>query len=89
MPETPHSRRVALIVRSRGRSTIRNTLHCRTAAETFEAIDRIMDPREMLSAGVQVEIEERGQKRVFDTGPEAREYVLGHGRWDWSSSHYR
>ncbi len=71
------SREVALIVRSRGRSTLRHTLHCRTAGETFEAIDRIMDPREMLSPGVQVEIEERGQKRVFNTAAEARDFVLG------------
>ncbi|MGP0068966.1 MAG: phosphoribosylamine--glycine ligase [Isosphaeraceae bacterium] len=79
-PDAEHyalSREVALIVRSRGRSTIRNTLHCRTASETLEAIDRIMDPREMLSAGVQVEIEERGQKRVFSTAAEARDFVLG------------
>ncbi len=79
-PDAEHyalSREVALIVRSRGRSTIRHTLHCRTAAETLEAIDRIMDPREMLSAGVQVEIEERGQKRVFGTAAEARDFVLG------------
>ena len=71
------SREVALIVRSRGRSTIRHTLHCRTAGETLDAIDRIMDPREMLSPGVQVEIEERGEKRVFGTAAEARDFVLG------------
>ncbi len=79
-PDAEHfalSREVALIVRSRGRSTIRHTLHCRTAAETLEAIDRIMDPREMLSPGVQVEIEERGQKRVFGNAGEARDFVLG------------
>ncbi len=79
-PDAEHyalSREVALTVRSRGRSTIRHTLHCRTAAETIEAIERIMDPREMLSPGVQVEIEERGQKRVFSTAAEARDFVLG------------
>jgi phosphoribosylamine--glycine ligase len=79
-PDAEHyvrSREVALIVRSRGRSTIRHTLHCRTAGETLEAIDRIMDPHEMLSPGVQVEIEERGQKRVFSTAAEARDFVLG------------
>ena len=79
-PDAEHyvlSREVALIVRSRGRSTLRHTLHCRTAGETLEAIDRIMDPREMLSPGVQVEIEERGQKRVFNTAAEARDFVLG------------
>ena len=31
----------------------------------------------MLSPGVQVEIEERGQKRVFNTAAEARDFVLG------------
>jgi len=79
-PDAEHyvlSREVALIVRSRGRSTIRHTLHCRTAGETLEAIERIMDPREMLSPGVQVEIEERGQRRVFGTATEARDFVLG------------
>jgi phosphoribosylamine--glycine ligase len=79
-PDAEHyalSREVALTVRSRGRSTIRHTLHCRTAAETLEAIDRIMDPREMLAPGVQVEIEERGVKRAFGTAAEARDFVLG------------
>lgn len=79
-PDAEHyilSREVSLILRSRGRSTIRHTLMCRTAVETLEAIDRIMDPREMLSPGVQVEIEERGQKRLFDTAAEARDHVLG------------
>ena len=71
------SREVSLVVRSKGRSTLRNTLHCRTAAETLEAVDRIMDPREQLGPGVQVEIEERGQRRVFSTAAEARDHVLG------------
>lgn len=71
------TREVALIVRSRGRSTIRHTLHCRTAAEALEAVERILDPREMLSPGVQVEIEERGRRRVFDTVADARDFVLG------------
>jgi phosphoribosylamine--glycine ligase len=71
------SREVSLVVRSKGRSTLRHTLMCRTAAETLEAIDRIMDPREMLSPGVQVELEERGQRRVFNTAAEARDHVLG------------
>jgi phosphoribosylamine--glycine ligase len=70
------SREVSLVVRSRGRSTIRHTLMCRTAIETIEAIERIMDPREQLGPGVQVELEERGQKRVFDTAAEAKEHVL-------------
>ena len=79
-PDAEHyvlSREVSLVVRSKGRSTLRHTLLCRTAAETLEAIDRIMDPREQLGPGVQVEIEERSQRRVFDTAAEARDYVLG------------
>lgn len=71
------SREVALLVRSRGRSTLRHTLHCRTAGETLEAVDRILDPREMMAPGVQVELEERGQKRVFSAREEARDFVLG------------
>jgi phosphoribosylamine--glycine ligase len=79
-PDAEHyvlSREVSLVVRSKGRSTIRQTLHCRTAAETLEKIDLIMDPREQLGPGVQVEIEERGQRRVFSTAAEARDHVLG------------
>ena len=79
-PDAEHyilSREVSLAIRSKGRSTIRHTIMGRTAAEAIEAIDRIMDPREMLSPGVQVEIEERGQKRAFETAAEARDYVLG------------
>src|SRR3954454_10177670 len=71
------SREVSLVVRSKGRSTLRHTLLCRTAAETLEAIDRIMDPREQLGPGVQVELEERGQRRAFHTAAEARDHVLG------------
>lgn len=70
------SREVSLVVRSKGRSTLRHTLLCRTAAETLEAIERIMDPREQLGPGVQVEIEERGERRVFNTAAEARDHVL-------------
>jgi phosphoribosylamine---glycine ligase len=70
------SREIALTVRSRGRSTIRHTLHCRTATETFEAIERILDPREMNGPGVQVEIEERGKKHLFEVVSEARDFVL-------------
>ena len=79
-PDAEHyilSREVSLVVRSRGRSTIRHTLHCRTASETMEAIERILDPREMLSPGVQVEIEERGHRHAFDTVADARDFVLG------------
>ncbi len=79
-PDAEHyilSREVSLVVRSKGRSNLRHTLLCRTAAETLEAIDRIMDPREQLGPGVQVELEEKSQRRVFDTAAEARDYVLG------------
>jgi len=79
-PDAEHyvlSREVSLVVRSKGRSTLRHTLMCRTASETLEAIDRIMDPREQLGPGVQVEIEERSQRRLFSTAAEARDYVLG------------
>jgi phosphoribosylamine--glycine ligase len=79
-PDAEHyvlSREVSLVVRSKGRSTLRHTLLCRTAAESLEAVDRIMDPREQLGPGVQVEIEERSRRRLFDTAAEARDYVLG------------
>ncbi|QEH37372.1 Phosphoribosylamine--glycine ligase [Aquisphaera giovannonii] len=79
-PDAEHyilSREVSLVIRSRGRSTIRHTLHCRTAAEALEAIDRILDPREMMAPGVQVEIEERSNRRVFSAVADARDYVLG------------
>ncbi|GAC1475545.1 MAG: phosphoribosylamine--glycine ligase [Isosphaeraceae bacterium] len=79
-PDAEHyvlSREVSLVVRSKGRSTLRHTLHCRTAAETLEAIDRIMDPREQLGPGVQVEIEERGERSAFSNAAEARDHVLG------------
>jgi phosphoribosylamine--glycine ligase len=70
------SREVALAIRSRGRSTIRHTLSCRTAAESIEAVERIFDPREMLAPGVGIEIEERGQKRSFSSAAEARAHIL-------------
>ncbi len=79
-PDAEHyalSREVSLTVRSRGRSSVRNTLHCRTAGEALEAIDRIMDPREMQAPGVQVEIDERGRRRTFASAAEARDFVLG------------
>ncbi len=79
-PDAEHyvlSREVSLVLRAKGRSTVRNTMLCRTAAEALEAIERIMDPREMLGPGVQVEIEERGQRRLFNTTAEARDHVLG------------
>ncbi len=70
------SREVSVVVRPRGRSNVRTQL-CRTATEAIEAIERIFDPREMIDATVQVEIEERGQRRAFDTIQEARDFVLG------------
>jgi len=79
-PDAEHyvlSREIALIIRSRGRSTIRNTIHCRTAAEALDAVERILDPREMLSPGVQVEIEDRGARKTYSSIVEAREAILG------------
>ncbi len=78
-PDAEHyilSREVSLVIRAKGRTAIRNTLLCRTAQESIEAIDRIMDPREQFGAGVQVEIEERSQKKLFSTAAEAKDYVL-------------
>ncbi len=79
-PDAEHyilSREVSLVIRSKGKSLIRNTIMCRTAVETLEHIDRIMDPREQTGPGVQVELEERGERRVFNTAVEAKDYVLG------------
>jgi phosphoribosylamine--glycine ligase len=70
------SREVSLVVRSRGRSTFRHPQLCRTAQEALDAIERILDPREMLSPGVQVEFEERGERRAFSTVVEARDHIL-------------
>jgi phosphoribosylamine--glycine ligase len=70
------SRDVSLVVRPRGRSTVRTSL-CRTAEEALEAIDRVFDPRERMDPDIQVEIEERNQRRAFATPAEAREFVLG------------
>ncbi len=78
-PDAEHyvlSREVSMLARSRGRSTIRNTINCRTAAEALEAIDRILDPREMQAPGVAIVFEEKTQKRAFQNPVEAREYVL-------------
>ena len=69
------SREVSLVVRPRGRTTIRQTL-CRTASEALEAIERISDPREMIEPGVRVEIEDRGRQRAFEDAAAARDYVL-------------
>jgi phosphoribosylamine--glycine ligase len=69
------SREVSLVVRSRGRSTIRHTQLGRTALETLELVERILDPREMLAPGVQVELEEKGQKHVFSNLADARDFI--------------
>ncbi|QDV32967.1 phosphoribosylamine--glycine ligase [Tautonia plasticadhaerens] len=71
------SREVALTLRPRGRSPVRGTQHCRTAAEAIEAIEAILDPREVLVPGqAEVEVDERGKRRSFKTIEEARRYVL-------------
>ncbi len=78
-PDAEHyilSRDVSLLVRSKGRSTLRHPLLCRTVQESLDAVDRILDPREMLSPNVQVEFEERGHRASFSTVAEAREYIL-------------
>jgi phosphoribosylamine--glycine ligase len=78
-PDAEHyilSRDVSLLVRSKGRSTLRHPLLCRTVQEALDAVDRILDPREMLSPNVQVEFEERGHRVAFSTVAEAREFVL-------------
>ena len=78
-PDAEHyilSRDVSLLIRSKGRSTLRHPILCRTAQEAIETIDRIMDPREMLSPGVQVELEERGQRVAFSTAAAAKDSVL-------------
>lgn len=69
------SREISLMVRPRGRSVIRAQM-CRTATEALEASAQILDPREMIEPGVQVEFEERGQKYAFSTMAEARNFVL-------------
>ena len=71
------SREVSLVLRTKGRSTIRHKLTCRTAKDALEAIERIFDPREMLAPNVQAEFEERGERRVFSTAADARDHVLG------------
>jgi len=72
------SRDVSVTIRSKGRSTIRQPFSCVTAAEALQAIDRIFDQRNMLSSNVQVEIEERGEKELFDTAEAARKSILAH-----------
>lgn len=86
-PDAEHyvlSREVSLVVRSKGRSTLRHTLMCRTASETLEAIERIMDPREQLGPGVQVEIEERSHAG-FSARPQRLATTSWDAPWAWCS----
>ncbi|CAN5827099.1 hypothetical protein BH23PLA1_BH23PLA1_07890 [soil metagenome] len=70
------SREVSLALRPRGRTPMRQTQHCRTAAEALEVIDRVLDPREVVPGTARVEIEQRGHRRAFDNITEARDYIL-------------
>jgi phosphoribosylamine--glycine ligase len=71
------SREVALTLRPKGKSPVRGTQHCRTAAEAIEAIEAILDPRQVIVPGsAEVEFDERGKRRGFKTIEEARRYVL-------------
>lgn len=72
------SRDVSVTIRSKGRSTVRQPFACVTAAEAIQAIDRIFDPRNMLSSKVQVEIEERGDKLLFNNAADARKSIMDH-----------
>jgi phosphoribosylamine--glycine ligase len=78
-PDAEHyvrSREVSLVIRGRGRSPHRGTQMCRTAAEAIEAVTRVFDPREVAPGEAQVEIEERGQRKVFDTAADAVDHIL-------------
>lgn len=72
------SREVSVTIRSKGRSTVRQPFVCVTAAEAIQAIDRIFDPRNMQAPNVQVEIEERGEKTLFNSAAEARKSIMDH-----------
>lgn len=72
------SREVSVTIRSKGRSTVRQPFVCVTAAEAVQAIDRIFEPRNMLAPNVQVEIEERGEKKLFNNAAEARKSIMDH-----------
>ena len=81
-PDAEHyvlSREVSLVVRSKGRSTIRNTLLCRTAARRPWRRSTGSWTRARCSApGVQVEIEEKGPAAgVQHVAGEAKDHVLG------------
>ena len=71
------SREVSLTLRPRGKSPVRGTQHCRTAAEALEAVGAILDPREVPVPGsAEVLFDERGGRRGFNTLESARRYVL-------------
>ena len=71
------SREVSLTLRPRGKSPVRGTQHCRTAAEALEAVNAILDPREVPVPGsAEVLFDERGGRRGFNTLESARRYVL-------------
>ena len=70
------SRDVSLTIRCKTRA-LRGPATCRTAEEALDAIERSFDARNPEGLPGPVEIEARGQKLVFNTPAEAREYVLG------------
>jgi phosphoribosylamine--glycine ligase len=72
------ARDVQVTIRSKGRSTVRQPFECVTAAEAMFAIDRIFDPRNMLSGNVQAEIEEGGVRTLYNTAAEAKKAILDH-----------
>ncbi|MFM7592758.1 MAG: phosphoribosylamine--glycine ligase [Isosphaeraceae bacterium] len=72
------SRDVQVTIRSKGRSTVRQPFDCVTAADAIYAIEKIFDPRNMLSGNVQVEIEEGGEKTLYPTAAEARKAIMNH-----------
>ena len=70
------SRDVSLAIRCQTRA-LRGPATCRTAEEALDAIERSFDARNPEGLPGPVEIESRGQKVVFQTPAEARDYVLG------------
>ena len=72
------SRDVSVVIRSKGRSSVRQPFDCMTAGEALQAIDRIFEPRNMQSPNVQVEIEERGEKLLYNNAAEAKKAILDH-----------
>ena len=72
------SRDVSVVIRSKGRSTVRQPFDCMTAGEALQALDRIFDPRNMKSPNVQAEIEERGEKVLYNNAADAKKSILDH-----------